>query len=163
MSPGNTNYIVQVNEFEFSFNAEESASADLIKNPDASYNLIINNHSVHATILEHDQLTKHLVTEVDGEIFQVSIKDELDQVIDQMGFNTVFKKQIKEIKAPMPGLVLEISVSEGQELKEGDKVLILEAMKMENSIMMHTDARIKKIVVKTGQAVEKGQVLAELE
>lgn len=163
MSPSNANYIVKVNEFEFSFNVEESAAADLIKNADASYHLIINNRSVHAIILEHDQLTRQLVAEVDGEIFQVSIKDELDQVIEQMGFNTVSKKQIKEIKAPMPGLVLEIAVTEGQELKEGDKVLILEAMKMENSIMMHTDARIKKIVVKTGQAVEKGQVLAELE
>ena len=63
----------------------------------------------------------------------------------------------------MPGLVLEIAVTEGQEVKEGDKILILEAMKMENSILIHTNAKIKRIAVSAGQAVDKGQVLVELE
>jgi biotin carboxyl carrier protein len=63
----------------------------------------------------------------------------------------------------MPGLVLDISVLEGQEVKEGDRILILEAMKMENSIMIHTDAIIKGIRVKAGQAVDKGQVLVDLD
>ena len=80
-----------------------------------------------------------------------------------MGFGIASAKQIKEIKAPMPGLVLEIAVSDGQEVNEGDKILILEAMKMENSILIHTHATIKKVIVTKGQAVEKGQVLIELE
>ena len=63
----------------------------------------------------------------------------------------------------MPGLVLEVNVSEGQEVKEGDKILILVAMKMENSLMIHADATIKKICVKAGDPVEKGQVLVELD
>jgi biotin carboxyl carrier protein len=46
---------------------------------------------------------------------------------------------------------------------EGDKILILEAMKMENSIIIHSNATIKKISAITGQAVEKGQLLVELE
>ena len=80
-----------------------------------------------------------------------------------MGFGIAAAKQIKEIKAPMPGLVLEIAVRDGQEVNEGDKMLILEAMKMENSILIHANATIKKVIVKKGQAVEKGQVLIELE
>jgi biotin carboxyl carrier protein len=80
-----------------------------------------------------------------------------------MGFGLSNNKAIKEIKAPMPGLVLEIAVIDGQDVKDGDKILILEAMKMENSIMIHTAAKIKKIIVAAGQAVEKGQVLVELE
>ena len=80
-----------------------------------------------------------------------------------MGFGSGSSKQIKEIKAPMPGLVLEIAVVDGQDIKEGDKILILEAMKMENCIIIQTNARIKKILVAAGQAVEKGQVLVELE
>jgi biotin carboxyl carrier protein len=63
----------------------------------------------------------------------------------------------------MPGLVLEVSVTDGQPVNEGDRILILEAMKMENSILIHADATIKKVNVKAGQAVEKGQVLVELE
>jgi biotin carboxyl carrier protein len=58
---------------------------------------------------------------------------------------------------------LEIAVTDGQEVSEGDKLLILEAMKMENSIMIQTNAVIKKVSVCAGQAVEKGQVLVELE
>ena len=104
-----------------------------------------------------------LVIEVDGENFAIEIKDELDQVLEKMGFGLATNKQIKEIKAPMPGLVLEIAVTEGQEVNEGDKILILGAMKMENSILIHTNATIKRIAVIAGQAVEKGQVLVELE
>mgnify|MGYP001792417801 CR=1 FL=1 len=63
----------------------------------------------------------------------------------------------------MPGLVLEIAISVGQVVKEGDKILILQAMKMENSIVIHANATIKRIAVSTGEAVEKGQVLVELE
>jgi biotin carboxyl carrier protein len=84
-------------------------------------------------------------------------------MLDEMGFSKAASKQIKEIKAPMPGLVLEVAVSEGQQVSEGDKILILVAMKMENSIMIYTDATIKRIAVKAGEAVEKGQVLVELE
>lgn len=163
MADCNTTYLVKVNEFEFSFTTEDADAADIIEISPGSFNLLKDNRSVNIQILETDLLAKQLIAEADGETFNISIKDELDQMIDKMGFNSVSKKQIKEIKAPMPGLVLEIAVSEGQELEEGDKVLILEAMKMENSIMIQTKAKIKKILVKTGQAVDKGQVMIELE
>jgi biotin carboxyl carrier protein len=63
----------------------------------------------------------------------------------------------------MPGLILEISAKEGQEVKEGDYILVLEAMKMENAITAPRDAVIKKITAKKGETVEKNQVLIELE
>jgi biotin carboxyl carrier protein len=69
----------------------------------------------------------------------------------------------KDVRAPMPGLVLEVSVEVGQKVSEGDRLLILEAMKMENSISIQTEAVIKKVLVKKGQPVEKNQVLIELE
>ncbi len=67
--------------------------------------------------------------------------------------------KINEIKAPMPGLVLDIRVAEGDAVKKGDTILVLEAMKMENSIKSPTDGLVKKISVKKGLAVEKNQVL----
>jgi biotin carboxyl carrier protein len=112
--------------------------------------------------LEEDSTGKNVAIEVEGETFRIVIKDELDQMLDRMGYSNVSVKQVKEIKAPMPGLVIDVSVKEGQEVKEGDRILVLEAMKMENSIMIHADATIKKIVVSPGQAVDKGQVLVEL-
>jgi biotin carboxyl carrier protein len=71
-------------------------------------------------------------------------------------------KQINAIKAPMPGLILEISVV-GQTVKENDSLLILEAMKMENSFLSPRDGIIKSISVILGDAVDKGQLLIEFE
>ena len=69
------------------------------------------------------------------------------------------KPKINEVKAPMPGLVLSIKVSENQEVKKGDAILILEAMKMENVIKSPIDGVIKQIVVSEKQAVDKNQAL----
>ncbi|PHK07691.1 acetyl-COA carboxylase, partial [Nostoc linckia z13] len=64
---------------------------------------------------------------------------------------------------PIPGLILEISVSVGQEVKENDNLLILEAMKMENTFVSPRAGVIKSIAVNKGDAVDKGQLLIEFE
>jgi biotin carboxyl carrier protein len=162
MSTTNYAYRVTANDYVFNITPEEVETADMISNHSGEYNLIRNNQSWNAKIITTNN-PKKLRVEVDGESFDIEIKDELDQMLEIMGFGIASAKVIKEIKAPMPGLVLDISVTEGQHVKEGERILILEAMKMENSIMVHTDATIKKIRVKPGQAVEKGQVLVDLD
>ena len=156
-------YKVKTNGFLFSFTKDEIDKADLVALSPVSFNLIKDHRCSNAKLLEADATAKRLTIEIEGETFDIEIKDELDQVLEQMGFGKASIKQVKEIKAPMPGLVLEIAVTDGQEVREGDKLLILEAMKMENSIMIQTSAIIKKVSVSAGQAVEKGQVLVELE
>ena len=154
---------VKVNDFLFSFSEEEIEKADLVKRSESEFHLVKDNQSVNARLVETDLTGKKIRVEVAGEVFDVEIKDELDQMLLKMGFGSASQKHVKEIKAPMPGLVMEVAVIEGQEVLEGDKILILEAMKMENSIIIHANATIKKILVNTGQAVEKGQVLVELD
>lgn len=61
----------------------------------------------------------------------------------------------------MPGMVLNILVTEGQEVKKGDALIILEAMKMENILKSPTDGTIKKIAITKGFAVEKNQLLIQ--
>ncbi len=155
-------YKVKVNGLIFSFTEKEIQDADLIQTPSKKFNLLIDYQSINALVSESNG-GKNIIVEIDGERFDIEIQDELDQLLEQMGYNAVANKLIKEIKAPMPGLVLEIAVTNGQEVKDGDKIIILEAMKMENSILIHTQARIKNVAVVAGQAVEKGQVLVELE
>ena len=70
-------------------------------------------------------------------------------------------KKLNHIKAPMPGLVLSILVEEGKEVKKGDALIILEAMKMENILKSPADGIVKKIAVKKGVPVEKNQLLIE--
>lgn len=157
-------YKVKANEFEFCFTQEQIDAIDLVQKSPAVYNLLKNHRSINGVLIEADQSAKMQTIEIEGEKFAIQIKDELDLVLDKMGFSSaVADKQIKEIKAPMPGLVLEIAVSEGQEVHEGDKILILVAMKMENIIMVSADATIKRIAVSAGEAVEKGQILVELD
>ena len=163
MTDENPAYEVKVNEFEFSFCKADIDAIDLIKKSPVAFNILRNRCSVNAILVEADIASKKLTIEIDGENFIVEIKEELDLMLEQMGFGLATDKQIKEIKAPMPGLVLEIAIFVGQAVKEGDKILILQAMKMENSIVIHANATIKRIAVSTGEAVEKGQVLVELE
>ena len=69
----------------------------------------------------------------------------------------------KDVTAPMPGTVLEVTVEEGQNVKAGDVVLILEAMKMENEITADTDGKITKIYAPKGTSVNTGDALVGLE
>jgi biotin carboxyl carrier protein len=156
-------YKVKANEFDFDITEEQFNAVDIIEKSPGEFNLLVKNRSANAKIIESTENDKKLIVEVEGEIFTITIKDELDQMLDIMGFGLATHKHIKEIRAPMPGMVLQINVSEGQQVKAGDKILILEAMKMENSILIQADATIKRIAITRGQAVEKGQVLVELD
>jgi len=68
-----------------------------------------------------------------------------------------------QVRAPMPGLVLQVCVSVGQGVKSGDALLRLEAMKMENDIESQTEGKVKEILVAKGDEVQEGQVLMVLE
>ncbi len=153
--------LVKVNNFEFLIDKKAVAGMDIIRTPGGEYHLLKEGRSYLVRVLAADRKTLQL--EVNGERFDLQIRDPLDLMMDKMGFSTQSSRHVKEVKAPMPGLVLSVTVEEGQEVKEGDKLLILEAMKMENSILISTAAVIGKILVKPGQAVEKGQVLIELD
>ncbi|MDL2251682.1 acetyl-CoA carboxylase biotin carboxyl carrier protein subunit [Odoribacter sp. OttesenSCG-928-J03] len=67
------------------------------------------------------------------------------------------------INAYIPGTIMKIHVKEGQEVKEGDVLLILQAMKMDNRILSPFDGKIKKIYVKEGERVPKNTLMIELE
>ena len=66
---------------------------------------------------------------------------------------------IAEVKAPMPGLILDVLAKPGQEVKKGDQLMILEAMKMENVLKAQGEGVISGIEVAKGDSVEKNQVL----
>lgn len=163
MTDNMTAFKVKANSFEFELNTSTLDAVDILQKSPTEYHVLHQHTGATATIVDCDPACKHLKVEVNGELFDVEVKDSLDVMLDKMGFKTVSTKQIKEIKAPMPGLVVEVVVQEGQEVAEGDKLLILSAMKMENSIMIQTPAIIKKINVKAGDAVDKGQIMIELE
>jgi biotin carboxyl carrier protein len=100
---------------------------------------------------------------VNNNEYNIQVQDKFDILLQQLGMGNLKNKKVNQIKAPMPGLVLRFEKNIGDTIKKGESVLILEAMKMENMIKSPGDAVIKNILVKTGQAVEKNQILIELE
>lgn len=163
MENNSNQYEVKVNNFVFSFSQNEVMLADIVMQSPGNFHILQNNSAAHVQIIAADLHKRAFKAEVGGEIFFAEIKNELDLVIDSMGYTNAANTKLTSINAPMPGLVLQISVTAGQQVSAGDKLLILEAMKMENSILVQDDAVIKHIAVKPGQAVEKGQLLIELE
>jgi biotin carboxyl carrier protein len=91
----------------------------------------------------------------------VILKDKFDVLLEKMGMNSNSGSKINNVRAPMPGLIIELKVNDGDEVKAGDTLLILEAMKMENIIKSPGDAKVKLVKVRMGDSVEKNQVLIE--
>ena len=136
---------------------------DAIPSGNTKFHILKNNKSYKAEIIATDFISKKYTVKVNNTTYEVAISDALDILIQSMGIERGRIKVINAIKAPMPGLILEISVKVGQEVKENDPLLILEAMKMENSFLSPRDGIIKSIAVEKGNAVDKGQLLIEFE
>jgi len=160
----NQKFRLSVNQSEtFEKTEQDLSQLDAIVTSSSEFHILQNHKPFSATITESDFLKKTYTVEVNQNSYTIEIANELDILIKEMGFEVGKTKQINAIKAPMPGLILEINVSVGQEVNEGDNLLILEAMKMENSLSSPRDGIIKSITVAKGDAVDKGQLLIEFE
>lgn len=139
------------------------AAFDAIRTANGSYHILKDNRPYRAEVTEKDFLKKTYTVSINNNTYDVHIGNALSRLIKNMGFEVGTAKQVNEIKAPIPGLILEIAVTEGQEVNENDTLLILEAMKMENTFHSPRAGVIKSIAVTKGQAVDKGQLLIEFE
>lgn len=100
---------------------------------------------------------------INGQPVALTVKDDLALTLDRLGINAGASMSVNEVHAPMPGSILEVKVIEGQEVVEGEPLLVLEAMKMENLIKSPTSGRVAKVHIATGQTVEKKQLLISFE
>ena len=141
----------------------ENFTVDLLKIKEGNYHVLRNNKSYNIELLVADRSQKSFVIKVNGNKYHINVKDRFDELLKSMGMEVAGSGKVNEIKAPMPGLVLDILVAPGQEIKKGDPVMVLEAMKMENILKSPADGTIKKINVEHKQAVDKNQVLVYFE
>lgn len=146
-------------QLEFSSSKEAAQSLDLIPNGPNAWHVLVDGRSYRATLESLNPETKELVLIVNGTRHQVNIEDELDLLVKKLGFSIAAEHTIREIKAPMPGLVLDILVEPGQTVSKGTPLLILEAMKMENVLKAPAEAVVEAIHVSKAQPVDKGQLL----
>ena len=136
---------------------------DLVRESDGRWHLLHQGVSYHIEVEEAHYADKVFVLRVNGFRHQVQLADPYDVLIDKLGLAKKVVHAINEIKAPMPGLIRELQVKVGDSVQEGQPVLILEAMKMENVIKSPAPGIVREIPVDVGSPVEKGQVLVVFE
>ena len=146
---------------EFSFNQKSIDELDLYKQSGNEFHLIHENNSHHADLIDSDFLNRTYSIKVNSNIYDVEIQRPVDDFVNKMGYAVRSTKTVDSIKAPMPGIIIDLQVEKGQTVKEGDTLLILEAMKMENAIVCPKDTTIKEIYTSVGETVDKNKLLID--
>lgn len=142
----------QVDQSELAFEIIQQHSEKLILRVGTKVykvdNISVNGNEVHFS--------------VNGAFFTANVKDEDELLLEKLGFSSNSKNSEGTLAAPMPGKVLELLVSENDEVEAGQPVLILEAMKMENELKAPAAGIVEKILVSENDNVEKKQPLIEI-
>ncbi len=134
---------------------------DLLKINERQFHLLYNNRSYNIEVIKTNHAEKTMTLRINAQKISVQLRDKYDELLHQLGMDALASRKINDIKAPMPGMVLNILVGEGQEVKKGDALLVLEAMKMENVLKSPCDGVIKRVAANKGSAVEKNQLLIQ--
>ncbi|MDP5062417.1 MAG: acetyl-CoA carboxylase biotin carboxyl carrier protein subunit [Maribacter sp.] len=158
-----SNYLITVNEEELQVNSSDVDALDSINVDKKNLHVLDNNSAFQIEIVHSDFLNKTMSLSINGNIYDIKLEDEYDQQVKKMGLLSITTQKLNEVKAPMPGLIVDVMVEVGQEIVEGTPLLVLSAMKMENIILAQGEGIIKSIEVKKDDAVEKGQVIIEME
>ncbi|HYG17422.1 MAG TPA: biotin/lipoyl-containing protein [Ohtaekwangia sp.] len=134
---------------------------DLVRIADGYFHIILDSKSYRAEVVKAESSTRTFFIKINGTIYKVALKDKFDLLLEKMGMNNSAASKVNVVKAPMPGLIIALKVKEGDTVKQGDPLLILEAMKMENIIKSAGDGVVKSLKIKQGESVEKNQVLIQ--
>jgi len=134
------------------------------------FNFKIRGNSYHTEILEFEKNIAKV--EINGTIYTVEVEKEIQvsktPTLVRKKPNIKTEKKIKktgdgiDIKAPLPGNILEIKVSKGDTVAKGDTLLVMEAMKMENNILAEKDGEITDVVCSVGDSVLQNDVLIKI-
>ncbi len=134
---------------------------DVAKIKEGYFHILHENKSYRAEVVKADVQTKTFTIKINGTKYTVALKDKFDLLLEKLGMDSTASTKVNSIKAPMPGLIIDLKVNVGDEVKQNDPLLILEAMKMENVIKSPGDAVVKSVKIKKGDSVEKNQILIE--
>ncbi|MHB1686008.1 MAG: biotin/lipoyl-containing protein [Ignavibacteriaceae bacterium] len=116
-------------------------------------------YKVSSSKIENDKIT----ILIDGFPFECVVRTALEEKADAIIQQKTVIKHRTEVKAPMPGMILKIKKSPGEKITQGETIIILEAMKMENDLRSPASGVMKEIFVLPGNTVEKGAMLFSIE
>ncbi len=155
-------FLLQSGEDVFELRLTDIENLDILHTKEGAH-IIHDAQSLAIDSISTGTHSKEIIVSLEGQTFTFDIKDVLDQLMDDLGMDAVVSKVQDNIKAPMPGLILDILVEEGDSFEEGDALLILEAMKMENVLKAEAAGKVKAIHFEKGQTVDKSQIIIELD
>lgn len=138
---------------------EDGTLTDLVSTGPGQFSLVHKGQSHRVLVLKEDRDNDVVRLRVGAHTYTVRLEDEQQHLMHALGLDRAAGPSVREIKAPMPGLVLKWMVKEGDEVRKNDPLLILEAMKMENVIKSPGDGRLKRVHVQERCPVEKGELL----
>lgn len=125
------------------------------------FHVLHEGRSYTAEVVSADYAAKSFQLKVNGQTVELHAKDRFDLLLDKLGMSDAAANKVNELKAPMPGLIVDIRVEPGQAVQKGDPLLVLEAMKMENILKAPGDGIVGAIKVSLRDNVTKGQVLIQ--
>ncbi|MGF1560535.1 MAG: acetyl-CoA carboxylase biotin carboxyl carrier protein subunit [Flavobacteriaceae bacterium] len=158
-----TTYTITLGELEFILDKDDLKRFDIVPTADAGFHVLKDNKAYDVHVLHTDHHNKKMTVAVNGNRYSMKIEDSHDQMVKQMGLLSIASQKIKDVKAPMPGLIVDVLVKEGQEISEGTPLIVLSAMKMENILLAPADGTIKSVMVAKEDTVDKGQIIVEME
>jgi biotin carboxyl carrier protein len=120
------------------------------------FSMLVDGRSFESYVYPGDEEWQVLLR---GRLYQVNVEDEREKRLRAAAGGRVAEGVEFHLKAPMPGLIVSINVGEGDEVKKGQVLLILESMKMQNELKAPRDGKVNRIRVKPGESVEQKQTL----
>lgn len=149
------------NKFNFELTGEDAIS--ILKSDQPLLLAKEGQDTVKAEIVKEDFLNRKYILRINASVYEVHLGNELDILIDELGFTTDISSFRNDVKAPMPGVIVDVLAKPGDLVKTGDGLIVLEAMKMENTLTAPHDGIVKTVNVKKSDSVEKGTILIEFE
>ena len=142
---------------------EESATARLVDLDGTPEKLVSIGDEVHRIVVRRGDARGRYILSIDGHRYDVEALDERTHAIRELSGASAAPSGPAPLKAPMPGLVVRVSVAVGDTVSAGQGLVAIEAMKMENELRCVAGGRVKAVHATVGQAVEKGALLVEIE
>lgn len=142
-----------------SVDSENASLGEWTRISEGCYRVLIKGQVYLVEVIEGPDESGAMTVKVGGVLREVKVLDERALLLDKMGMKTSNSGADLQLCAPMPGKVLSILVEVGQDVEEGDALIVLESMKMENVIKSNVSGTIEDVKTKAGLAVEKGELL----
>jgi pyruvate carboxylase subunit B len=161
-------YVTIINDQRFEIDIQRDGSllvngevrtVDFLALGPSLYSMLMDDQSYETVIDEHDGEVR---VQLRGRQYTSEVLDERAQLLGSSRVGLEVTAGELTIKSPMPGLVLDVPVHEGQEVAQGTTVIVLESMKMQNELKAPRDGVILRIMAQAGQSVEQGKPLIAL-